>query len=135
MQVGSPIEIYQKPNSEFIAKFIGRANILKATIVSKEDRKMKIKLLGSEYIVDSEAEYGVGEIVEVVVRPESIKFNSHKHHGKVVKSVFMGENHEYEIMVEDEKIEVSLNNPHGKEIRKVGENLTFVFDEESIHII
>ena len=76
-----------------------------------------------------------GDVVEVVVRPESIKFNSDKHQGEVVKSVFMGENHEYEIMVEDEKIEVSLNNPHGKEIKKVGENLTFVFDEESIHII
>lgn len=135
MQVGSPIEIYQKPNSEFIAKFIGRANILKATIVSKEEGKTKIKLLGSEYIVAGEADYGVGEIAEVVIRPESIKFNSDKHHGEVIKSVFMGENHEYEIMVEDEKIEVSLNNPHGKEIRKVGEKLTFVFDEESIHII
>ncbi|UUV17001.1 ABC transporter ATP-binding protein [Fusobacteria bacterium ZRK30] len=135
MQVGSPIEIYQKPNSEFIAKFIGRANILKAIIVSKEGGKTKIKLLGSEYIVTDEVEYIEGDVVEVVVRPESIKFNSDKHQGEVVKSVFMGENHEYEIMVEDEKIEVSLNNPHGKEIRKVGENLTFVFDEESIHII
>ena len=47
----------------------------------------------------------------------------------------MGENHEYEIMIEDQVIEVSLNNPHGKEIKKVGENLSFILDEESIHII
>jgi len=135
MQVGSPIEIYQKPNSEFIAKFIGRANILKGTVVSKENNQMKIKILGSEYIINSKVEYKEGDIVEVVVRPESIKFNLAKHEGKVIKSVFMGENHEYEIMVGDEKIEVSLNNPNGKEIKKVGETLTFVFDEESLHII
>jgi len=135
MQVGSPIEIYQKPNSEFIAKFIGRANILKATVVSKEEGKTKINLLGSEYIVTDEIEYKKGDLVEVVARPESIKFNEAKHEGEVIKSIFMGENHEYEIQVEDQIIEVSLNNPHGKEIKKVGENLTFVFDEESIHII
>lgn len=135
MQVGSPIEIYQKPNSEFIAKFIGRANILKGTVVLKENNQIKIKILGSEYIVNSKVEYKEGDIVEVVVRPESIKFNLAKHEGEVIKSVFMGENHEYEIMVGDEKIEVSLNNPNGKEIKKVGETLTFVFDEESLHII
>ncbi|MGB6128972.1 MAG: ABC transporter ATP-binding protein [Psychrilyobacter sp.] len=135
MQVGSPIEIYQKPNSEFIAKFIGRANILKATIISIESGKTKIQLLGSEYVIANEVQYNEGDVVEVVVRPESIKFDTDKHCGEVVKSVFMGENHEYEIMVEDQKIEVSLNNPHGKEIKKVGEDLTFVFNEESIHII
>lgn len=27
-QVGTPHEIYQKPNSAFVAKFIGRANII-----------------------------------------------------------------------------------------------------------
>jgi len=54
---------------------------------------------------------------------------------KVVKSVFMGENHEYEVQSENEIIEIILSNPHGKEIKKVGEMLTFGIDEEAIHIL
>lgn len=135
MQVGAPIEIYQKPNSEFIAKFIGRANILPATVTSKEKGITKIKLLGSEYTIDEEVSQMEGEVVRVVIRPESIKFDSIKHQGEVIKSVFMGENHEYEVKIEDQIIEVSLNNPYGKEIKKVGENLGFIFERESLHII
>ena len=135
MQVGAPIEIYQKPNSEFIAKFIGRANILPATVMSKEKGTTKIKLLGSEYTIDEEISQREGEVVRVVIRPESIKFDSIKHQGEVIKSVFMGENHEYEVKIEDQIIEVSLNNPYGKEIKKVGENLGFIFERESLHII
>ena len=47
----------------------------------------------------------------------------------------MGENHEYEVKNGDQILELTLSNPHGKEIKKIGEMLSFGFDEESIHII
>ena len=134
-QVGSPFEIYQKPNSEFVAKFIGRANILDAEILEKSDKSTKIRVLGVEYNVNEVTEYSVGEIAKVVVRPESVKFDENIINLEVVKSIFMGENHEYEVKSGDQILELTLSNPHGKEIKKVGEMLSFGFDEESIHII
>lgn len=134
-QVGSPFEIYQKPNSEFVAKFIGRANILDAEILEKSDKSTKIRVLGVEYNVNEVTEYSVGETAKVVVRPESVKFDENIINLEVVKSIFMGENHEYEVKSGDQVLELTLSNPHGKEIKKVGEMLSFGFDEESIHII
>ncbi len=69
-QVGSPFEIYQKPNSEFVAKFIGRANILDAEILEKSDKSTKIRVLGVEYNGNEVKEYSVGENAKGVVRPE-----------------------------------------------------------------
>lgn len=67
--------------------------------------------------------------IQVVIRPESIKFNEQKHNFEVVKSLFMGENHEYEVKHGEEIIEIILNNPNGKEIKEVGDVLGFSFDE------
>ena len=135
IQVGSPTEIYQKPNSEFVAKFIGRANILNAEILEKHSNFTKIKLLNSEYNVPETTTHNVGDNIKIVVRPESMDFSKNSNTLKVVKSVFMGENHEYEVQSENEIIEIILSNPHGKEIKKVGEMLTFGIDEEAIHIL
>lgn len=135
VQVGSPQEIYQKPNCEFAAKFIGRANILDAKILEKNDNFTKIKLLDSEYNIPETTEHNAGDNVKVVVRPESIDFSKNMNTLKVTKSVFMGENHEYEVQHGNNTIEIILSNPHGKEIKKVGEMLTFGIDEEAVHIL
>lgn len=135
-QVGTPKEIYQKPNSEFVAKFIGRANIVDARVLEKTEESTKISALGESYTVNEKVDYSVGSEVKIVVRPESIIFSGDKHRLKVVKSVFMGENHEYEVETRTGKIiELTLNNPHGKEIKEIGETLSFSFDEKSMHIL
>ncbi|WP_067322455.1 ABC transporter ATP-binding protein [Streptobacillus felis] len=134
-QVGSPQEIYQKPNSEFVAKFIGRANILDAKIIENRDNSTLISILGEEYLVNEKVDYTPGTDVKVVIRPESIKFTENKHTLEVSKSIFMGENHEYEVKNGNEVIEIVLNNPHGKDIKKIGDSLSFAFDQNSIHIL
>lgn len=132
VQQGTPQEIYQKPNSEFVAKFIGRANILDALVISENE----IEILGQKYSINEKIEKEKGTIVQVVIRPESIDFNGEKHSLKVVKSVFMGENQEYEVQVDGDKIiEATLNNPHGVEVKQVGENLNFSFISSSIHVL
>lgn len=134
-QVGTPHEIYQKPNSAFVAKFIGRANILDAVIKEKFENSTKIEIFNQEYIVNEKVKYLENEKVQVVIRPESIKFNENKHSFEVVKSLFMGENHEYEVKFKENIIEIILNNPNGKEIKEIGDVLSFSFDENSIHIL
>ncbi len=134
-QVGSPQEIYQKPNSAFVAKFIGRANILDAKVLAKSESHTTIEILGHEYKVVEQVSYAVNEEIKVVVRPESIRFDERKHMLEVTKSVFMGDHHEYEVAHGSETIEIILNNPHGKEIKQIGEKLEFAFDQDSIHIL
>lgn len=135
MQAGSPKEIYQKPNSSFVAKFIGRANILKSKIVNKTNNTTTINLLGVDYIIDENVKYEIDDDIEVVIRPESILFDGKNHKLQVIKSVFMGENHEYEVEYNGEIIEIILNNPNGKNISNIGEYLEFSFDKNSIHIL
>lgn len=135
-QAGSPTEIYQKPISEFVAKFIGRANILDAKIISKNEDSTDIEILGEVYRIQENVKYNIDDNCKVVIRPESILFDGDKHNLKVTKSVFMGENHEYEVITDKgEILELSLNNPNGKKIANLQEDISFSFNESSIHIL
>jgi len=70
-QIGSPEEIYHQPTSEFVAGFIGMANLMPAT-VSAVTAGRATATLGDGTVVDAEAADGlaVGDPATFMVRPE-----------------------------------------------------------------
>ena len=71
-QAGSPIEIYQNPVNEFVANFIGRANIFTGELVYKTDNKCTIDICGVRYEVPQKVTHNIGDEIKIVARPESI---------------------------------------------------------------
>ncbi len=66
-QIGSPIDIYNEPQNAFVADFIGESNIIDG--VMRED--YMVTFAGHTFrCLDSG--FGVGEAVDVVVRPEDV---------------------------------------------------------------
>ncbi|GAH44410.1 unnamed protein product, partial [marine sediment metagenome] len=74
-QIGSPSEIYQRPNSEFIASFVGYVNILDGVVKSagtdKEPAVVSTEL-GDLKVMSGENHIEVGQKVFLIVRPETI---------------------------------------------------------------
>ena len=134
-QIGSPREIYQKPVNEFVAKFIGRANILDGTIVDEKDDRLILDVHGVLYNTEKTTGHSVGENVKFMIRPASFKVGSTDFQAEVTKSVFMGSHHEYEVSIFGKSFEISENNPMRKETVDVGDKLKFSMDPESIHIL
>lgn len=134
-QAGSPIEVYQNPVNEFVANFIGRANIFKGKLIFKSENKCTIDIHGVRYDVAQKVEHNIGDELDIVVRPESILISKNDFKGKVVKSMFMGAYHEYEVMFGDLKVEISVSNPRGKKSYPLGSELDFALDVDSIHIL
>ncbi len=68
LQLGTPEDIYNEPQSAFVADFIGDSNILEGTMV----RDRLVRFLGCEFpCVDSG--FGENAAVDIVVRPEDLK--------------------------------------------------------------
>ncbi len=70
-QVGSPIEVYQKPRTKFVADFMGRNNIVPAKIVDVVDGKASVNVFGQIVSNIPYMEEGSGNIY-FVIRPEKI---------------------------------------------------------------
>ena len=95
-QVGTPMDIYNEPVNAFVADFIGESNIYNATMEAKK----KVRFLGHSF--QGVDDYPVGELVDVVVRPEDVILlpeNKGAVNGTIVGKVFKGVHYEYIIMI------------------------------------
>jgi multiple sugar transport system ATP-binding protein len=74
-QIGSPLDLYHRPNSRFVAEFIGspKMNFIEATIQQSNDNGVVVKLNKSGELLRVDANGGsldVGQAVQLGIRPE-----------------------------------------------------------------
>ncbi len=91
MQAGKPEDIYNEPQNEFVANFIGQSNIIEGLMI--ED--YKVEFLHNKFnCVD--AGFGTNKLVKVIIRPEDfiIDKSDGKIEAEVVSSLFKGQQFE-----------------------------------------
>jgi len=74
-QVGAPAEVYEYPNSRFVADFIGTANLFEGVVTQAGAGETRIAVpeLGGDIVVGTGGTAAVGATVSVMVRPEKIQ--------------------------------------------------------------
>ncbi len=79
-QVGSPTEIYEFPNSKFVAGFIGSVNSFDATVVDREGPNLRLSVpgLGGAVIARDVPGAVAGQKVSLAVRPEKIQLGKER---------------------------------------------------------
>jgi putrescine transport system ATP-binding protein len=114
VQVGTPSEIYEFPQSRFVADFIGTTNLFEGTVSGNEPGHIIVQSAeaGCELIVDELARFGSGQRVWVALRPEKIRlskqpiagnrFNQVK--GMVWELGYLGNRSTYRIKTETGKL-------------------------------
>ena len=68
LQYGSPEDVYERPQSRFVAQFLGRSNFLAATVQRAEPGAAQLALLNASCSVASEADLHPGQRVTVMFR-------------------------------------------------------------------
>jgi iron(III) transport system ATP-binding protein len=136
-QVGSPQEVYYKPANTFVSNFIGKANIVEGNVIAVKSDIVTIKIQNKEYDVKhrNAKTFKIKEAVDIVVRPEAVDLTLDYFKSVVKKTVYMGVSQDYWFDFANKEIEVSDYNPSSKRVYKEGEEITFGFQEESIHIL
>ncbi|MGC9334677.1 MAG: ABC transporter ATP-binding protein [Anaerolineae bacterium] len=74
LQIGSPTEIYERPNCRFVADFIGDTNFLEGVVDGQEGNIVTVLVdTGLPVAVEAEGTFSRGTRVTVAVRPEKIR--------------------------------------------------------------
>jgi ABC-type Fe3+/spermidine/putrescine transport system ATPase subunit len=107
LQLGTPVEIYERPASARVALFIGSANLIAARVVSRRGKEALVETQGGErLVVDDGGEAPEGAAVALCIRPEQIglsPLSAPPHecrnlvNGKVVKRFYVGSAWEYQV--------------------------------------
>jgi len=75
MQVATPAEIYEAPNSRYVADFIGDINIFEGRITSVEGSTIHLDCEGLSVVVSEKVECRAGEPAAFAIRPEKVSIS------------------------------------------------------------
>jgi iron(III) transport system ATP-binding protein len=140
VQVGTPQELYMKPNSLFVANFIGESNFLEGSIADLTDRKLVIELRGGARVHAFGEELSKDERVVVVIRPEVLTVEKKSYQGKnvlrgvVEKITFEGTFIRYVIRLESEDVVVVIKPSLTEKWFDVGASIVLSFEPEKAHV-
>ena len=75
VQVGTPAEIYEFPQSRFVADFVGTTNLFEGTVTTCDQGLITIHCpeTACELVVEDVGRFGAGQRVWLAVRPEKIR--------------------------------------------------------------
>ncbi len=73
-QVGEPTEVYEYPNSKYVANFIGSVNLFDGLIIEEKSDHVIVKstMLEKNLYVNHSASVPVGAQISVAIRPEKV---------------------------------------------------------------
>lgn len=129
-QIGSPRDIYERPQTQFVADFVGTTNFVDGTVVTKEAEQ-------GYYVIDTEIgplrSYSVepvraGDKVVLSIRPEDVYLTEEKPddttvnawHALVSQKVFLGEAMDFQVKVGERtllcKTHPSVRTPNGQRV-------------------
>jgi len=129
-QIGSPRDIYERPQTQFVADFVGTTNFVDGTVLAKDSGE-------DFYVIDTEIgklrSYSVerlrdGDKVVLSIRPEDIELSDQQPedisinawHALVIQKVFLGEAMDFQVKVGQRTLlcrtHPSVRTPIGKPI-------------------
>ncbi|UUP18432.1 ABC transporter ATP-binding protein [Nitratireductor thuwali] len=130
LQVATPPEIYEAPNSRFVADFVGSINMFEGKLREKGSRGSRIvRADGLALSADAPADAVVGEKVWLAVRPEKMKVSSARPdnavntmEGEVWDIAYLGDMTIYYVKLDDGMV-VKASTVNS--LRRIGEELTW----------
>jgi iron(III) transport system ATP-binding protein len=128
VQIGSPRSIYERPNNQFVADFIGLSNFIEATVLGKANQDTyQVQTTIGNFIATSIEHLISGDRVLLSIRPEDIQVISKDENkensiiGKIQFQLFLGEFLDYQIQVGEQlflaRVHPSIQMEVGSEIR------------------
>ena len=136
LQVGTPQELYMKPQHIFVANFIGESNFLEGYVSKLIGKELIIELRGGLSVRTLDKTHNEGEKVVIAVRPEVLAVKKGKKRevnsifGHVEGFRFEGTNVRYEIRLENGDLVVVVRPALMTEWLDVGEKVTVSFPVE-----
>ena len=135
-QMGTPKEVYATPASQFVADFIGTANIVPGTIGALKDGMAEVLSLGTTFHVKTALPLNPGESVKLIVRPEAVKLSRQAGiPAEITSSVFMGSYQDYLIDSHGQTMLLVDQDPANHETFAAGEQVFLAVSPNSLHIV
>jgi spermidine/putrescine transport system ATP-binding protein len=134
-QVGTPTELYEQPQTAFVAGFLGVSNLLPGTVVGADRVKLQD---GTEVRAPAQALAGRSGAVRIGVRPEKLRIGGGEENtlsGTVAESAYIGVSTQYILDTPAGQVAVYVQNDRlGAQVAN-GERLTLGWSPDCTFVV
>ncbi|MGH1482522.1 MAG: ABC transporter ATP-binding protein [Geminicoccales bacterium] len=141
LQVGTPVEIYEKPASRFIAEFIGESNLLDARVIAMNDKDCEVDLGASTVTARVPGRLAEGAEVGLLIRPEAIRLHpahegeAPKLEGHIDDEIYQGSLRRYRVEVGPHRLAVEVPNRPDLKLLSAGDPVALYWSAESAVVV
>jgi iron(III) transport system ATP-binding protein len=144
VQAGTPRQLYTRPESVFVAEFIGRTNWLPGTLEERDDLLTVRTPLGVIHALEGVKGIVRGDRVLCSVRPESVRLHSagrptaeplNQLTGEVQSIMYLGDSEQYTLCLADGTLIRAVEyNPREKRV-EVGDRVAIEVDARDVIVL
>lgn len=132
-QDGTAQDLYYRPATEFVARFIGRTNILTARVLSADT----VEIEG--LTIPFASGLAAGATARLVVRPEMVELRpaspGEGPPATVVHHTFLGEKTDYQVRLGDSVLQATTSDHSRRPTLQDGQPVAVRFHTEGIHVL
>ena len=120
VQVGTPGDLYLRPQVSFVADFMGATNLLPGTVLAqREDNGIEVETPAGRILVETQVHISAKKVI-VSIRPERLRISTlptrpppgvNRLAGRIREKVFLGDQTELTVQVNEFPLKVALNAP------------------------
>ncbi|HVU09738.1 MAG TPA: ABC transporter ATP-binding protein [Phototrophicaceae bacterium] len=137
-QIGSPLEIYNTPQTPFVASFVGTLNLLNAKV--EDGAKGQVSVEGQPVTINKQITESQGQPLALALRPEAFTLtngNAAANHldGTVEDTYFLGSVMRLRIRVGQQHVNADVFNNQHLEIPRPGQELSLHFLPDACLVI
>jgi spermidine/putrescine ABC transporter ATP-binding subunit len=139
-QIGSPVEIYERPITAFVANFLGRTNFLRGKVTFVDEAEAGIATEKDlRFVINNTKNLLVGNEVCIAIRPERIRIVEkgdeksvrNECYGEIEFAAYLGASNHYQVLISlGDRIIVEQQNISGPSIRKRGDKIRLGWNPE-----
>jgi putative spermidine/putrescine transport system ATP-binding protein len=137
-QVGTPTDLYERPESLFVARFLGESSFFGGTVT--DERTVDV---GGRRIVAGRGDSARGDAVTVVVRPERIRILTGESEpaavnavpGTIVQEIYLGNARKVEVRLSDDTVAVVRESAGSITNTQPGQRIWLTFDVDNAAIL
>lgn len=135
VQIGTPTEIYEFPETRFVADFIGSANLVEGRVMDEGSDHVRVETELGEIFIDHGYSVSAGSKVWIAIRPEKVHISKepptekgpNQAKGQVDNIGYLGDMSIYRILL-DNGMEFDVTQPN--QIRPKNRTHRITWDEE-----
>ncbi|MET3807408.1 spermidine/putrescine transport system ATP-binding protein [Nakamurella sp. UYEF19] len=137
-QLGAPVDLYENPQSAFVAGFLGQSNLMAVKVVSRDGDVLALDFEGVRLTMPAARARSAAVDIEVGVRPEKIQISEpgeprpglNAVDGIIIDTSFVGVSTQYLVRTKgDEELTVFSQNT-ATTLRQVGDRVTLSWHPE-----